>query len=174
MVAIIQQGIFIRTDINNASGIAQRECSITAARRYQCKAISCCRAGPRVRHEYFEITCCLTDDVELIALMISHIGTHIKLPFPDRVLVVNVMKFSALAVTDERVTGSAIIITFAPDIARLAKLRRVFWFVVVISAMMVHALFSSETSAWLVSTAPCVLKEAPSETTTLPTNIAGA
>ena len=63
MVAIIQQGIFIRTDINNASGIAQRKCSITAARCYQCKAISCCRAG----------------DVELIALMISHIGTHIKI-----------------------------------------------------------------------------------------------
>ncbi len=30
MVAIIQQGIFIRTDINNASGIAQRKCRITA------------------------------------------------------------------------------------------------------------------------------------------------
>ena len=79
MVAIIQQGIFIRTDINNASGIAQRKCSITAARCYQCKAITCCRAGPRVRHKYFEITCCLTGDVELIALMISHIGTHIKI-----------------------------------------------------------------------------------------------
>ena len=79
MVAIIQQGIFIRTDINNASGIAQRKCSITAARCYQCKAISCCRAGTGVRHEYFEITCCLTGHVELIALMIGHIGTHIKI-----------------------------------------------------------------------------------------------
>lgn len=84
------------------------------------------------------------------------------------------MKFFALAVTDERVTGLFIIITFALDIARLAKLRRVFWFVVVILAMMVYTLFLSETFALLVFTALCVLKEALLETTTLLTNIAGA
>lgn len=83
------------------------------------------------------------------------------------------MKFFVFVVIDERVIGLFIIIIFALDIVRLVKLRRVFWFVVVISVMMVYTLFSSETFVLLVFTVLCVLKEAFLEIIILFINIAG-